>query len=323
MSSEGDCAREEQSDRVQRQDQLPREVWLLIAANVVVALGYGVVAPVLPQYARHFGVSISAATFVITAFALMRLVCRAARRIAGATGGGEAGLRQRSGDRGVVHRCVRLRANVLAAAAFPVAGRPGIGDVHGVLAGSDDPDLAAGRAWPRRGHVLVGIPHRVGRRTGAGQPDRGPGLGGAVHDLRRRAVGRRGGGFREPAEFRGGGCRKSTYRARCFGADGAAAQGVSRRAVLQLRDGLGGVRPAHRAGAAVRRRGAGLRRGLRGTGAGDVRDRQHLRRHPQRVSVGPDRAAQAAHRRPDGVGGVDGSRRLHVVAAGVPGGGPM
>src|SRR6185312_16874547 len=53
---------------------LPREVWLLIAANVVVALGYGVVAPVLPQYARHFGVSISAATFVITAFALMRLV---------------------------------------------------------------------------------------------------------------------------------------------------------------------------------------------------------------------------------------------------------
>jgi MFS family permease len=52
---------------------LPREVWVLIAANVVVALGYGVVAPALPQYARHFGVSISAATFVISAFALMRL----------------------------------------------------------------------------------------------------------------------------------------------------------------------------------------------------------------------------------------------------------
>lgn len=53
---------------------LPREVWLLVCANVVVALGYGVVAPVLPAYARHFGVSISAATFVITAFAVMRLV---------------------------------------------------------------------------------------------------------------------------------------------------------------------------------------------------------------------------------------------------------
>lgn len=53
---------------------LPSEVWVLITANVVIALGYGVVAPVLPQYARHFGVSISAATFVITAFSLMRLV---------------------------------------------------------------------------------------------------------------------------------------------------------------------------------------------------------------------------------------------------------
>ena len=39
----------------------------------MIALGYGVVSPVLPQYARHFGVSVSAATFVITAFALMRL----------------------------------------------------------------------------------------------------------------------------------------------------------------------------------------------------------------------------------------------------------
>ena len=53
---------------------LPAEIWVLIAANAVIALGYGVVAPVLPQYARHFGVSISAATFVITAFALTRLV---------------------------------------------------------------------------------------------------------------------------------------------------------------------------------------------------------------------------------------------------------
>ena len=48
-------------------------MWVLIASNAVIALGYGVVSPVLPQYARNFGVSISAATFVITAFALMRL----------------------------------------------------------------------------------------------------------------------------------------------------------------------------------------------------------------------------------------------------------
>ncbi len=70
MSSEaeGDCS------TVTDKPKIPREVWLLVGANVVVAFGYGVVAPVLPQYARHFGVSISAATFVITAFALMRLV---------------------------------------------------------------------------------------------------------------------------------------------------------------------------------------------------------------------------------------------------------
>ncbi len=72
MSSdaEADCS----TDSVDQAAKLPREVWLLVGANVVVALGYGVVSPVLPQYARHFGVSISAATFVITAFAVMRLV---------------------------------------------------------------------------------------------------------------------------------------------------------------------------------------------------------------------------------------------------------
>jgi MFS family permease len=70
--AEADCSKD--SSGQGGKPKLPREVWLLVSANVVVALGYGVVSPVLPQYARHFGVSISAATFVITAFALMRLV---------------------------------------------------------------------------------------------------------------------------------------------------------------------------------------------------------------------------------------------------------
>jgi MFS family permease len=39
----------------------------------MIALGYGLVAPVLPQYARHFGVGIGAVTVVITAFPLARL----------------------------------------------------------------------------------------------------------------------------------------------------------------------------------------------------------------------------------------------------------
>jgi MFS family permease len=67
VAEEGECSAD-------AKPKLPREVWVLITANVVVALGYGVVSPVLPQYARDFGVSISAATFVITAFSLMRLV---------------------------------------------------------------------------------------------------------------------------------------------------------------------------------------------------------------------------------------------------------
>lgn len=52
---------------------LPREAWVLIGANAVAALGYGVVSPVLPAYARTFGVSIGAVTFAITVFSLMRL----------------------------------------------------------------------------------------------------------------------------------------------------------------------------------------------------------------------------------------------------------
>jgi MFS family permease len=70
--AEGECSADNPDKEAK--PKLPREVWVLIAANVVIALGYGVVSPVLPQYARNFGVSISAATFVITAFSLMRLV---------------------------------------------------------------------------------------------------------------------------------------------------------------------------------------------------------------------------------------------------------
>ncbi len=53
--------------------RLPREAWVLIAANVVAALGYGVVSPVLPAFARTFGVSMGAVTFAIIVFSVMRL----------------------------------------------------------------------------------------------------------------------------------------------------------------------------------------------------------------------------------------------------------
>jgi MFS family permease len=54
--------------------ELPAEVRALVAVAFMVALGYGVVAPAIPLFAREFGVSKTAASAVISAFALMRLV---------------------------------------------------------------------------------------------------------------------------------------------------------------------------------------------------------------------------------------------------------
>lgn len=54
--------------------KLPFEVWALVAGGFAVALGYGVVAPAIPQFALEFGVSNFAASAIVSAFALMRLV---------------------------------------------------------------------------------------------------------------------------------------------------------------------------------------------------------------------------------------------------------
>jgi MFS transporter, DHA1 family, multidrug resistance protein len=53
---------------------LPREVPILTAVSFTVALGYGIVAPAIPQFARQFGVSAAAAAGVVSAFALMRVI---------------------------------------------------------------------------------------------------------------------------------------------------------------------------------------------------------------------------------------------------------
>ncbi|EME18483.1 MFS transporter [Rhodococcus triatomae] len=54
--------------------RLPSEIWVLVSAAFVIALGYGIVAPALPQFAVSFGVGAFAATVVISSFAFMRLV---------------------------------------------------------------------------------------------------------------------------------------------------------------------------------------------------------------------------------------------------------
>ena len=53
---------------------LPREVAVVTTVAFCVALGFGIVAPVVPLFAQSFGVSAFAASAVISLFALMRFV---------------------------------------------------------------------------------------------------------------------------------------------------------------------------------------------------------------------------------------------------------
>jgi MFS family permease len=55
------------------QPPLPREVRILVAVAFFVALGFGIVAPALPVFARDFGVGRAAAGGVISAFAFLRI----------------------------------------------------------------------------------------------------------------------------------------------------------------------------------------------------------------------------------------------------------
>lgn len=54
--------------------QIPKEIWVLVAAALLIALGFGLVAPVLPQYAASFDVGVAAASAIVTVFAVTRLV---------------------------------------------------------------------------------------------------------------------------------------------------------------------------------------------------------------------------------------------------------
>ncbi|WP_086826447.1 MFS transporter [Allokutzneria sp. NRRL B-24872] len=54
-------------------DRLPNEVWVLVAASFVIAIGFGIVAPALPGFAASFDVGVTASSIVISAFAFTRL----------------------------------------------------------------------------------------------------------------------------------------------------------------------------------------------------------------------------------------------------------
>jgi MFS transporter, DHA1 family, tetracycline resistance protein len=53
---------------------MPREIWVLVGTSFLIAIGYGIVAPALPVFVRSFEVGITAASLVISVFALVRLL---------------------------------------------------------------------------------------------------------------------------------------------------------------------------------------------------------------------------------------------------------
>lgn len=54
--------------------KVPTEIWALITGGFCIALGIGIVGPIIPQLAESFGVSITAAAATVSAFALMRII---------------------------------------------------------------------------------------------------------------------------------------------------------------------------------------------------------------------------------------------------------
>ncbi len=49
-------------------------IWVLIGAAFVIAIGFGLISPILPRYAQSFNVGVAAASVIVSAFAFFRLV---------------------------------------------------------------------------------------------------------------------------------------------------------------------------------------------------------------------------------------------------------
>lgn len=60
--------------RLRSRSGMPRDVWVLAANAFCVSIGYGVMMPVLPAFARRFGVDNFSIGLVVSAFAFMRMV---------------------------------------------------------------------------------------------------------------------------------------------------------------------------------------------------------------------------------------------------------
>lgn len=59
--------------RTSTRTAIPEEIWVLVIAAFIIALGYGLIAPIIPQFAVSFDVSMAAAGAVVSIFAASRL----------------------------------------------------------------------------------------------------------------------------------------------------------------------------------------------------------------------------------------------------------
>lgn len=144
--------------------KLPREIWVLVVSTFIIALGYGIIAPVLPRFAASFGVTFTATSAVVSAFAFARLVF--------APAGGY--LTNRFGERKIFLVGVVVVALSVGAAAFArnyeqlllFRGAGGIGSVMFTVASTTlvirlSPPKARGRA-----SAVVGSAFLIGTVAG-------------------------------------------------------------------------------------------------------------------------------------------------------------
>ena len=132
-----------QCDEQQTKPKVPQEIWILVAAAFLIALGYGLIAPIIPQFAQSFDVGVAAAGAVVSIFAFSRLL------FAPVSGR----LVDRLGSRriyisGLVIVAVTTGLVALTAEYWQMmtlrARRSGLHDVHGVRDGADYSPGAAG-----------------------------------------------------------------------------------------------------------------------------------------------------------------------------------
>ncbi|MDO5093362.1 MAG: MFS transporter [Propionibacteriaceae bacterium] len=80
LGSHGEFAQRWYEYAVKMKDELSPQVWVLLGATFVVAMGFGLIGPVLPQFAETMAAqvfpdnAVTATTFVMSSFAVVRLL---------------------------------------------------------------------------------------------------------------------------------------------------------------------------------------------------------------------------------------------------------